>query len=774
MPTTAPCIKPTQNLLRSKLKNLILLQALACAFPAAWATDGKIQDPVLETVEVKAERNDKFSTWLTPEKNATATTYQVGKEGFEAFGAAGGANAYSLASGIPSVKVQTIDPYGLSNVFGGNKGLKVRGIAAWHGANGTVDGLNLGTGPGAGYLSMFDYENIAGASMVQGPVPPDRINTFTASGALDTQLLWPQATSGNTFSASAGSFNYQRLFAKLSTGEIAGNTKLAISASDTSSDLWRGPGNQKRGNYLAAVDSQLGDLNIRVMAAKSDTDQNNFRPLTTFAQASDLDRYQYFSYDRSPASSSRNNYYQYNRQSFTETAYIGEATYRLTPMSSITVKAYTQNENGWNMSAGSNTTNVTKSLMDHDTYGVIAEFNTSIAETAIKFGYSQMTVEPPSPQYAQKNYTANATGLIFTTGTNASPTQGWKLLSKITDQHQFQNLYAMATHQFDDLKIQGGLRYVHETMPSMAEYNKVGVGDVGYDAAIKASSGVLVSVKGPSISEVLPYIGSSYALNEKTDLRASLGRNYGFASFDVWNSTIVNTIIGNSTSYNAATQAKAQAVWNTLKPELDDVLDLSIRRKFNNGYIEPVIYYGRIRNKSINTSTTINGTTQTFSQNIGNGHMEGAQLNWGWMPSSAITLFGSASINKAIVTEDVAGLSSIKGNQFPDTPRVMANVGINWQVNNISITPVAQYMGSRYDDIYHTNRIPSYYTLNLDIGYSDKSTWGKTDYTLSILNAFDRRYISQINAPDLPTSGGTMNYYPGAPRTLMAKVAVSF
>ena len=104
----------------------------------------------------------------------------------------------------------------------------------------------------------------------------------------------------------------------------------------------------------------------------------------------------------------------------------------------------------------------------------------------------------------------------------------------------------------------------------------------------------------------------------------------------------------------------------------------------------------------------------------------------------------------------------------------MANVGINWQVNNISITPVAQYMGSRYDDIYHTNRIPSYYTLNLDIGYSDKSTWGKTDYTLSILNAFDRRYISQINAPDLPTSGGTMNYYPGAPRTLMAKVAVSF
>ena len=771
MPTTVPCIKPTQNLLRSKLKNLILLQALACAFPAAWAAEGANpgtnQDTTLKTVDVQGNPVSPYSNWQEPDRSTTSTAYQVGPEGMEAFGSAGGANSYSLVSGLPSVKVQLLDPYGMTNKIGGNKGLRVRGIAAWHGANGTVDGLNLsGIGPGAGYLTMFDIENFSGASLAQGAVPPDKVNLFTVAGALDSQLWWPSGDGERTFSASAGSFNFQRLFARVSSGTIGDGTHLALSASDTSSDLWRGPGTSKRGNYEAVVTSQIGDWDLRFLTAKSDMDQHNYRSLTA-AQAGDLNQFQKLGFDATPNAASPQNYYNYNRQSFIETAYIGEARYRLSADSKVTFKAYYQNEDGWSLdaiSAPGNTNRVRRWIMDHDSYGVTAEVDTHLAETAIKAGYAWTSMDPPGPPSAQKLYTPTTTGLTFASATSNTTTlnRGWVTLSKVTERHQFQNLYAMGTQRYGDLQIQGGARYVRETMPGMAEYNKIGVGDLSYEAALKASSGALINVSGPTVNEWLPYFGLTYALNPNTELRASIGRTYGAPSFDMWNSTA-----------KTQTQAVAQALWNTLKPELDDVIDLGLRLTYANSYVEPVIYYAKIQNKSVTAPSPIPGFGTAFAQNVGNGHTQGAQVSWGWTPAAAWTLFGTAAYNKAVFDQNITGITqSIIGQQFPDTPKIMANLGASWSQNGYTVTPVIQYMGERYDNVTHDNRIAGYFTVNLDLGYRQKTTWGKTDYSLTVLNLLDRRYINLIDASDL--NSGTTTFYPGAPRTLMAKVAVSF
>ena len=44
--------------------------------------------------------------------------------------------------------------------------------------------------------------------------------------------------------------------------------------------------------------------------------------------------------------------------------------------------------------------------------------------------------------------------------------------------------------------------------------------------------------------------------------------------------------------------------------------------------------------------------------------------------------------------------------------------------------------------------------------------------SLTALNLLDRKYLGLIDSGDLQT--GTTNYYPGTPRTLMGKLALSF
>jgi iron complex outermembrane receptor protein len=753
MSTIVTCIKPTQNILRSKLNNLILLQALVCVFPAAWAAEGSSQDATLKTVDVQGNPVSPYSNWQEPDRSTTSTTYQVGQEGMEAFGSAGGANSYSLVSGLPSVKVQLLDPYGMANKIGGNKGLRVRGIAAWHGPNGTVDGLNLsGVNPGAGYLTLFDIENIAGASLSEGATPPNKTNLFTVAGALDTQLWWPSGGAERLLSASTGSFNFQRLFARVNSGTIGDDTHLSLSASDTSSDLWRGPGTSKRGNYEAAITSKIGDWDLRFMAAKSDMDQNNYRGLTA-AQANNLDSYQKLGFDSSPTAGSYQNYYNYNRQSFIDTAYIGEASYRLSPTTTISAKAFYLDEDGWSLDATSNANQVRYWLMKHNTYGASTELSTLLADTEIKTGLNWTSMEPPGPPTAQKTYIASTTGLT---------PSAWTVLSKITERHQFQNFYAMGTQHYGDLQVQGGARYVREIMPSMAEYNKTAaLAKLSYEDALNAST-PLINVSGPTVSEWLPFFGLSYTVSPNTELRGSIGRTYGAASFDMWSQNV-----------KSQTQAVAQALWNTLKPELDDVVDLGLRLTYANSYIEPVIYYAKINNKAVTAPSTIPGFTTAFSQNVGNGHTQGAQVSWGWTPAAAWTLFGTGAYNKAVFDQNITGITqSIIGQQFPDTPKVMANLGASWSQNGYTVTPVVQYMGERYDNVTHDNRIAGYFTVNLDLNYRQKTTWGKADYSFTVLNLLDRRYINLIDASDL--NSGATTFYPGAPRTLMAKVAVSF
>ncbi|NTV11313.1 MAG: Plug domain-containing protein, partial [Zoogloea sp.] len=508
---------------------------------------------VLDAVQVVGE-SAAFGGITPPGQDATGSRYKVDKEGMEIFGAAGGTNPYTMVSGLPGVKVQMLDPYGLTSRIGGNKGMRVRGIAAWHGNHGTVDGLTLSLiNPGPGYLQMFDMENLAGVTLAQGPVPSDQPAFFTSTGALDSQLLWPADKAGGTLSGAVGSKAFARSFARVDSGSFGpGNTRVAVSASDAHSDLWRGPGESSRENYMAAVATELGALTLKLLAANSNLEQNNYPPLTA-AQAQNLDQYARLGYDATPQAGAYQNYYRYNQQAFDNKAVIGEAEYRFSPVTRASLKVYSFDEFGSSYDA-SGTNKVRQWLIDHDSHGLSEDLETALGSTRLKAGYNFSSQMPPGPPTAQKYYTATAAGLAWSPATANSTNQGWSSLGTVTGRHEFQSLYTLASRQFDKLQVEGGLRYFIEKMPSLAEYDKTGVGDLSYAAALAASSGVTVSVDGPTVHELLPYFGMRYAFSPALEGRLSAGRNIGPASFDIWNSNIK--------SLKPSQQALAQALWN--------------------------------------------------------------------------------------------------------------------------------------------------------------------------------------------------------------------
>jgi len=715
-------------------------------------------DKELDTVIVSAKAEDN-SAWMQPDSSTPSTVYRVDREAMRLFDTPGGANPYTALAEVPGVKVTTVDAYGLNNMQGGQKGMRVRGEVSTHGVAGTVEGLALGgPGPGPGYLFLFDKENLASISFAQGAVAADRAGLFNTYGAIDSRLRWPGTQAGADLSLSSGSDSFRRLFARVDSGLLASGTAFFFSASDTSADKWRGQGEAPSGreNLEFAVQQKFGDLKIKLALAQNVQAQNNYKALT-YAQASDLDRYGKYDYG-----SNRNNadYYGYNKQDFTSQAVLSEIEYALTPATTLSVKPYYAKEEGYYLYAGSTNTQVQRWLIDHETYGVTGELRSRLGNTDLKLGYAWTSTEPPGPPTTRKQYSVVGGQLVF---------QQWAMLSKVVNRHEFSNYYLSGQHRLGDLTLQAGLRYAHETLPGIDAYKVSATTgskwDVSPDEAIaRAQRDPSRSVSSRSFGNWLPQAGLAWEINQAVEVHGSLGRNIGAPSFDAFNQAPAGKI------------TTSQQYWDQIEPELSTSLDLGARIRGSDWYVDPTIYFSRSSNKAVSVFSSTTNTV--YSQNIGKTAGRGLQLASGWTALSNLQLFTAISYSLSEFSENVrtngGATLAVDGKQLPDVPKLMANLGGIWRMGGLTVAPIVQYVGQRWATSTYSERMAGYTTTDLHIGYGDKGSWGKWQASLAVMNLFDRQYIGQISTSEVNTTANGAIYYPGAPRTVVATLGLSF
>ncbi len=742
--------------------------------PSSWLLSAALLGPIstaiaeeaetrLDTITVTGQSLQAFNGIALSENEAQAATlYEVTPEGMSLFGAQGGKNPYTMISGLPAVEAQSVDALGYANVEGGQKGLRVRGEVTAHGANGTVEGLPLtGVSPGPGYLWLFDKENMASVTLIQGPVPPDNFELFSAFGALDTRIRWPEAETGGEISLSAGSNAFRRGFIRADSGLFGSGTRFFVSGSSASADKWRGAGKtpDQDHNLSLGVSQEIGNLTLRLYAAHNDMSQYSYRPLD-YTQASDLDNFRSYDYSTDPAD--RANDYKHNRQAFDSDVVLAEFDLRLNDHTTLSIKPFHSREEGYYLSAISNTL-VRKWLIDHEREGITAEIQTKIGDTDLKAGYLHYKLEPPGPPTAWKLYNADASGnLSFS---------NWMLLAKVTEKHAFNSVYAKASHEFGPLSLEGGTRYVRETLPSIEAYDTSGVGDFTYEEALAASSGVVDnrSAVGGDRELWLPYLSASLRLNDQARLKLAAGRTMGSPAISVW-----QQYQSKFSAFNAA-GVTAQDVVDKIRPSTSDGLDLGLRLTFDQGYLEPTLYYAKFHHKAVSFYDPV--VNLAYPQNVGEGHQAGAQLAAGWHFDDHWNLFSALSYTQAVFDKEIltAGGATLDvvGKQLPDVPEWMANLGLKWQSGDYQVSPVIRYVGSRYADSAHTEQVSAYTTLDLHAGYEHKLSQGSIGVKLGVTNLLDEGYIGQIKASDVQSSGA-YNYFPGAPRTFVASLNFRF
>jgi iron complex outermembrane receptor protein len=91
------------------------------------------------------------------------------------------------------------------------------------------------------------------------------------------------------------------------------------------------------------------------------------------------------------------------------------------------------------------------------------------------------------------------------------------------------------------------------------------------------------------------------------------------------------------------------------------------------------------------------------------------------------------------------------------------------------IAPVLRYLGQRYVDVQNQYSIGANWLMDLSVAKSVAMGDGhKLEFSLNVMNLFDRKYISTISTSDLNTTLNGPSYMVGGTRSVFASVQYKY
>lgn len=175
---------------------------------------------------------------------------------------------------VPGVNFTQSDAYGSS---GGN--IRIRGFDG-NRISLTFDGFPLNdTGNYAIYPNQqLDPELVQEINVNLGATDIDSPTASAAGGTINYRTIIPREQMSATIAASAGDFDFNRVFGLFQTGNLTSfGTRAFISASTASNDKFKGPGGTYKQQYNAGIYQPLGDNGDFVrISGHYNENRNNF------------------------------------------------------------------------------------------------------------------------------------------------------------------------------------------------------------------------------------------------------------------------------------------------------------------------------------------------------------------------------------------------------------------------------------------------------------------------------------------------------------------
>ncbi|AAV90087.2 TonB-dependent receptor [Zymomonas mobilis subsp. mobilis ZM4 = ATCC 31821] len=691
---------------------------------------------------------------------------------------AAGANAFQLAAMLPGANVASSDPLGLSP----QTNISVRGLN--NDALGYVlEGMPLNDiAYYTGYPGQFaDSENYSQISLAQGSADLDSPVMNAAGGLMSLKFQDPSMKAGGYFSGSYGSYESNRQFIRLETGDIAHTgIRAFVSYSHSGADNWRGPGHDLRHHIDFKIlkewnenrVSLIGSWNRAVASYYPQVSLSEWKKFKTSGSNNLAKIYNVLN------DNSGTDYYKLWKQP-EKTFYLGAPIQlKLADKIKLHLTPYVQEAYG-NVPGGS-----------------------QIATSGLWNGTQPIneTIEIPGAADGLATVRANSNQRSLRSGVNLSVNwkTGWNNFvlgywfdySRDQEKQTFTSIDATghasniwAYQKGSLIRLSDGSPLLAANFRTNSELNAFYIGDkmsllhdrllidIGFKEVILNRYGIN-NMPGPQhsanshTSEPLPRIGIRYKFNNEHQLFFNTSTNFRAPS--------------ETALYNAYDPSSGEI---ETKANTNVKNEYSVSEEFGYRYAgnlligNVTLFNYHFTNRQIETQIIQNGSIISSTINAGAQTSRGIDIELGLRPWHHFSPYVSGEYLYAKIDNDLQvgdDFLPTKGKTAVRSPRFQAAVGLTYDDGHFFSVATIHYIDRQYATFTNDERISAHVTGDLSIGYrfSDAVRLQKPTIRMNFINITNKHYISGVADPTFNAkdtvgrhgniiSGSSPDYYIG-------------
>jgi len=786
--------------MRTFTLNAVALAMLALVGAAAHAQTTTELNKVTVTGE-----GDKLGTGLLMDEDAPKARSSVTKAQLEKTRSSG--NPFQALSLLPGVNSTSNDATGL---FGG--GLRVRGF------NSDQMGFTVNGAPvnDSGNFAVFpqeyvDQENLCSLYITQGAPDTDAPHVGAVGGNVGIWSCAPEAVQRTRIALSGGQLGYFRTFARVDTGKL-GDFKAFVSASISKANKWKGPGRADRKHLDFGAEYDLGAGNkISASVLYNRANNNNFATFNQTQWAANGYNADYTSVvpqHKTPGPGAQVDvapnpqYFGYALNPFENYLVTAKANFTLTDRLRLEVLPYLWRGYG---TGGVQQLLLAESTSGTSVHGGVGDINGDgdrLDSVLVYRGSLTNTYRPGVTttltyvldhqkisggvwyERARHRQTQPAVNV----GNDGGVTDIWLggNLLKYTDGATYQgrdwstistgeSVFVQDTIDMFDNKLQITPAYSYRRLKrEFSNYANSG-----------ANAGANYNVD-QTYGKGLPSLAISYQATDRIQAFTSIAKNFRTPSnFEYGNVgkgiTIVNGV---------GTVGSLQAL--TIKPEQSVNVDLGARYKGDMFRGSATAFYNKFKDRIASSFDPIEGISRDF--NVGNSTTKGLEIEAGTIPWNGFSGYASLTYTKSTIDDNQisrlltpAGAActvpsatctavpyQTAGKIFPDTPKGMAGVSVQYAEGPYLLNIGAKYTSGRFLTLTNDTAIAAYTLWDLNAAWKLPNPSGtgfkNPIIRLNVSNLFNKQYFmanagsgSNVTVVNGGAAGAPF-YYAGAPR----------
>ena len=675
---------------------------------------------------------------------------------------------------LPGVNFQSADPFG---AYEWSARIVVRGFNQ-NQMGFTLDGIPLGdmsygNHNGLHISRAIPSELVSRVALSQGAGALGTASTSNLGGTIEFASADPAELFGARFEVTGGSNETQRGFGVLDTGSIgSAGTRLMLGIVDSTTDKWKGFGQQEQKLYTVKLVQPIGDSGaVTAYFNQSKRAERDYQDMSY-----DIIRRRGANWDNfapnweaairaatSCAASGYSNavvcddaYWDAAGIREDQIAYVGYQ-FSYSDALQFNVKTYLHTNEGMGLwgtpyvpTPGGAPLSVRTTEYDINRKGSILGLQWSAGAHTVEAG---VWLEQNDFGQARRFYPeSNLLG----------PTQDFTDFLRDPLLTQWEYTFSTRTTQFhiadtylvnDAMKVNFGFKSmkVENSASTITGPNKTGT--------IDASEGFL------------PQVGVTYDVSDNQEIFGQFARNArAFVS-------------ANTAGPFSTTAAGFVAIKDVLQPETSNSLEFGYR--FRSAEFEGSLTAYRVgfddRLLAIQQGPGIVGNPSVLA-NVGGVTTVGLEAALNWRPVENLSLFASAAWNDSTFDDDYftnGNRVAVSGKTVPDAPEIMIRGEVAYDDGNFFAKTDFNYVGERFYTFLNQGSVDSYTLVNASVGYRVTTLDFLKDLTIqaSVTNATDELYISTVGSNGFVNSdpsGTTQTLLLGAPAQYFVSVKARF